>query len=405
MSTIKSSTTTTTAYSVEADTTGALVIQTGATPTTAITVSSAQVVTLANALPVASGGTGSTTSAGSAFALKGANSDITSLSGLTTVLSQAQGGTGTTIGYNGFKNRIINGAIGISQRVAVNTAVAVSNSAAGTYGPDRFYGYSGTLSLWNIYQATTGAYDFPYAFRTQRIAGQTSTTACYFGQTIETNNCIDLAGQSVTLSFYATAGANYSGGAAAVQILTGTAANQGTSSLNSGTWTGLAVPINDFFTPTTTRTRFTFTATLGSTVQEVAFRFNWSGSGTAGANDYIDITGVQLEKGSTATSFDYRPFGVEAILCYRYYWQYSSAALSDQAYFRSPYVSSAPNSSASVELYFPVVMRASPTLVGSISSGSINRQTSTTNVGVWQMASTSAATPYYIVSYTASIEL
>jgi len=60
MSTIKSSTTLTTAYSVEADTTGALVIQTGATPTTAVTVSSAQVVTLANALPVASGGTGAT---------------------------------------------------------------------------------------------------------------------------------------------------------------------------------------------------------------------------------------------------------------------------------------------------------------------------------------------------------
>ena len=63
MSTIKSSTTLTTAYQVVADTTGALVIQTGATPTTAVTVSSAQVVTLANALPVASGGTGATTAA------------------------------------------------------------------------------------------------------------------------------------------------------------------------------------------------------------------------------------------------------------------------------------------------------------------------------------------------------
>jgi archaellum component FlaF (FlaF/FlaG flagellin family) len=45
---------------------------------------------------VASGGTGSTTNAGSAFALKGANSDITSLSGLTTPLSLAQGGTAAT---------------------------------------------------------------------------------------------------------------------------------------------------------------------------------------------------------------------------------------------------------------------------------------------------------------------
>ena len=96
MSTIKSSTTTTTAYSVEADTTGALVLQTGATPTTAVTVSSAQVVTLANALPVASGGTGATSNAAAPFALKGANSDITSLGGLTTALSLAQGGTAAT---------------------------------------------------------------------------------------------------------------------------------------------------------------------------------------------------------------------------------------------------------------------------------------------------------------------
>ena len=63
MSTISASTTSTTAYKVTADTTGTLVLQTGATPTTAVTVDASQVVTLANALPVASGGTGATTAA------------------------------------------------------------------------------------------------------------------------------------------------------------------------------------------------------------------------------------------------------------------------------------------------------------------------------------------------------
>jgi hypothetical protein len=38
---------------------------------------------------------------------------------------------------------------------------------------------------------------------------------------------------------------------------------------------------------------------------------------TSGATWYI--TGVQLEKGSTATSFDYRPYGTEFMLCQRYY--------------------------------------------------------------------------------------
>jgi len=48
MSTISTSTTTNTGYVVTSDTTGALVIQTGATPTTAVTVSSAQLMTLPN---------------------------------------------------------------------------------------------------------------------------------------------------------------------------------------------------------------------------------------------------------------------------------------------------------------------------------------------------------------------
>jgi len=53
-------------------------------------------LTLGSALPVASGGTGATSNAATAFALKGANSDITSLTGLTTPLSVAQGGIGAT---------------------------------------------------------------------------------------------------------------------------------------------------------------------------------------------------------------------------------------------------------------------------------------------------------------------
>ena len=241
------------------------------------------------------------------------------VSSASTPVPEAAGGTGTTTGYYGFKNRIINGAIGISQRTAVNTNVAVGTGTSGTFAPDRFSSYTGTASLWNISQVSTSAYDFPYALRLQRIAAQTSTSAIYLRQLIETNNCIDLAGQSVALSFYATAGANYSGGAATVSVFTGTAADQGTTSLNTGAWTGAATPINSTFTPTTTRTKFTFTGTFGSTIQEVAFSISWAGSGTAGANDYIDITGVQLEKGSTATSFDYRPYSTELVLCQRYY--------------------------------------------------------------------------------------
>ncbi len=54
------------------------------------------VITPSGVVPVANGGTGASTSATAPFALKGANSDITSLTGLTTALSVGQGGTGAT---------------------------------------------------------------------------------------------------------------------------------------------------------------------------------------------------------------------------------------------------------------------------------------------------------------------
>jgi hypothetical protein len=77
MTTISSSTTSTTAYKVTADTTGTLVLQTGATPTTAVTISSAQVVSLTNALDVTSGGTGVTTSTGSGANVLGTSPTLT----------------------------------------------------------------------------------------------------------------------------------------------------------------------------------------------------------------------------------------------------------------------------------------------------------------------------------------
>ena len=160
MSTIKSSTTLTTAYSVEADTTGALVIQTGATPTTAVTVSSAQVVTLANALPVASGGTGATSNAAAPFALKGANSDITSLTGLTTALSLAQGGTAATSAS----------AARTSLGLAIGTDVLAPNGSGASLT---------SLNASNISSGTLAAARLPAGTVLQVVQSTQTTTTTY----------------------------------------------------------------------------------------------------------------------------------------------------------------------------------------------------------------------------------
>jgi hypothetical protein len=47
--------------------------------------------------------------------------------------------------------------------------------------------------------------------------------------------------------------------------------------------------------------------------------FIWSDVTDTTLGDFLYITNVQLESGSTATSFDYRPFGTELILAQRYF--------------------------------------------------------------------------------------
>jgi hypothetical protein len=46
-------------------------------------------------------------------------------------------------------------------------------------------------------------------------------------------------------------------------------------------------------------------------------------NGIASNGNIFAITGVQLEVGTQATTFDYRPYGTELNLCQRYYWRNS----------------------------------------------------------------------------------
>jgi hypothetical protein len=222
-------------------------------------------------------------------------------------------------GIYSFKNRIINGAMAIDQRNA-GASLAVT---AGTiqYSVDRFFGISSNAQC-TLQQVTTSDSDFPYALRLARTTGGVGTGVIQGGQIIETNNCQDLAGQTVTLSFYATAGANFS--AASSQIVVGLTCGSGTNqgaaaAFLTGTWTSQTTPLSTNQTITTTRTKYTYSVSIPSGTNEIGIRWYYTPVGTAGANDWFQITGVQLEKGSTATSFDYRAYGTELQLCQRYF--------------------------------------------------------------------------------------
>jgi hypothetical protein len=47
--------------------------------------------------------------------------------------------------------------------------------------------------------------------------------------------------------------------------------------------------------------------------------YNWTGV----AGNYVQCTGVQLEKGTVATPFEFRPYATELALCQRYYQQFN----------------------------------------------------------------------------------
>jgi hypothetical protein len=125
-------------------------------------------------------------------------------------------------------------------------------------------------------------------------------------QNWETVNSIPFAGKTVTLSFYARAGANFSAASSILtaRLVSGTGTDQ--NWYLSG-FTNQTSPINQSATLTTTWQRFAYTGTVATNVTQLGLGFLATPTGTAGANDWYEITGVQLDVGtwtaSTAPTF------------------------------------------------------------------------------------------------------
>jgi len=220
-----------------------------------------------------------------------------------------------------FRNRIINADHRIDQRL-IGGALTLTGSWL--YGVDRWGALAAGSTVATMVRnstATTALTGFESSLRIQRTAADTHVGAILFGQIVETHNCSDLQGQPVTLSFWARCGANFSaaGSQISAALITGTGTDEGNAGFTGGTWTGLAAPINQPVTLTTAWQRFQITATVGATVFEMGVRFTFTPTGIAGANDFVDIAGVQLELGSVALPFERRAFGAELALCQRYF--------------------------------------------------------------------------------------
>jgi hypothetical protein len=264
------------------------------------------------------------------------------------------GGGGSS--YVAGKNFIINGGMDIWQR---GTSIAFTSTRL--YTTDRFQalqasGGNCTVSR-QVTGDTTNLPNIQYAARVGRDSGTTQTGIVYFAQSIETINSVPLAGQTVTVSFYARKGANFSATSDILNVVVAT--GTGTDQNILAGFTGSATAISTNKTLTATWQKFTASATLASTTTEIGFYVNYTPTGTAGAADYFEITGVQLEKAASASDFSRAggTIALELAACQRYFVNFGGSATYE--HFCAGF---AKNTTGTIHaLSFPVEMRVAPT--------------------------------------------
>lgn len=263
----------------------------------------------------------------------------------------------------GLANPVINGGMDIWQR---GTSFSLAASTSQTYLADRWAAATSTNQATTVSrQLTNDSTNLPfiqYCMRFQRNSGQTGTSNYNLIQNLETTNSIPFAGRTVTLSLYARKGTNYSAASDALNVflITGTGTDQ---NQQVGGFSGQVVAINGTAaTLTASWQRFSFTATLSATATQIATLLRYTPVGTAGADDYFEVTGVQLDVGSVALPFrrSGNTLAGELQAAQRYYYLHAAPSASRYA-IGSAAANTATEAYTSVQ--FPVTMRTVPTLV------------------------------------------
>ena len=280
----------------------------------------------------------------------------------------------------GFKNRIINGACVISQRWGTSAVSDATNT--NPYTVDRWSFYGDPASKVTL-QQNQDSVTPPVGFI--NYMGLTSSSAYTpaagdafrFQQIIEGLNIADLAwgtasAKTVTLSFWVRSSLTGTFGGA----LSNSALNRSypfSYTINAAnTWEYETITIAGDTTGTWLTTngngiRVFLDVGCGSTTKGPAGA--WASAFYAGVTGGTNVvatngatfqfTGVQLEVGSTATSFDYRPYGTELQLCQRYFWKVSGDGASIGGFGSGQCASS---TTANIIFSYPVTMRTAPTI-------------------------------------------
>lgn len=289
-------------------------------------------------------------------------------------------GSTVSSGWNGFRNRFINGAMMVDQRASGNVGYA-NTTTSGFVSVDRVGHNNQSGANITIQQVSTAPTGFTKSLKLTVTAANASLSSGQFTRWysgFEGLNMADLgwgtaAAQPITISFWVQCSVT---GLHSITIQGHT--DTGTISAYAATYTINSANTWEYKTITipgaTTGTWRTDSNTWGYLT--IGHGSGSTGLGTAntwltGLSGYINqasgtvnvlgtvgntffITGLQVERGSNASSFEYRPYGTELALCQRYFW-YGVATLYGFNYDGG-------NVPKGDHITFPNTMRVAPTL-------------------------------------------
>jgi hypothetical protein len=266
-------------------------------------------------------------------------------------------------------NPVINSGFDIWQRGTTSTALGSGTFLADRWQAARTGFAAGASQSRQVTGDTTNLPNIEYCLRIQRDVTNTSTLAIIMGQNVESVNSIPYAGKTVTLSFYARAGSQFSAASSILSTFFASGTGTDQNLITAGTLTGINNTSTNH-TLSTTWQRFTVTKAIDSTATQLAFQFFYSPVGTALANDYFEVTGVMINIGSVATPFR-RTSGTiatELTICQRYFAKsYSQATAPATNSSANGLVFAQSGATVAASAYFanvplPVTMRTNPTV-------------------------------------------
>ncbi len=255
---------------------------------------------------------------------------------------------------------------GLASGGKISTAI----SSTVTYFADRFFavgGASSAILMANV--ADTTVVGFSNSLLLTRQASNANTAPINCGQVLETADSVRAQNQTITFSFWARAGANYSGGSLTVQVIAGNSVNQSAAIMVAGSWTGQSSVINTTQALTTSMTRYQFSGVVPAATTQLGILLTWTPSGVAGAVDGIYLNGLQLEVGASASPFEHEDVQIVLEECQRYAWAQPEPA-------SGVVVGAGQNTGASSQLFYmatPVQFYKAPTVTVSPSSFKTNQ--------------------------------